>query len=257
MHRLFEKYFDGPHEDASELVLESEQAMRNQGYDSKAIGAFFVPAFFALMANAPQAGYWLIALNLQREDGLLPLAEEIDEAATSWKQQHPGQKIEDHLFEFVSAAELPLLTSTIQETLRYTTSIMPIRYITEPAELGGYRFKSDDEIVCMTRSVHLDEEIHKNASEYDPKRYMKQKTFSKNGKTVMNHSMPWGGGVSMCGGRHFAKRELKGFMVFLLMRYTLEIDPKSTERPTFLWERMGAGVMHPVGDLSIILRARK
>jgi hypothetical protein len=106
----------------------------------------------------------------------------------------------------------------------------------------------------MTRSVHFDEEIHENASEYDPKRYMKQRNFIKNGKVVTNHSIPWGGGVSMCEGRsvnfidlrvaegfvdqvplsrHFANKELKAFMVFLLMRYTLEIDPKSTERPTF------------------------
>jgi hypothetical protein len=190
----------------------------------------------------------------------------------------PRSKIEDHLYEFVSTAELPLLTSTIQETLRYAASVMSIRRVTEPVEFGGYRFDRDDEIICMTRSVHLDEEIHENASEYDPRRYMKQKRFSKNGKVVTNHSMPWGGGVSMCEGRsvdssislslgvrltefnslrHFASRELKGFMVFLLMRYTLEIDPKSAERPTFMLERMGAGVMHPRGDLRVILHARK
>jgi len=32
MHRLFEKYFDNPHEDASGLVLENEKAIRDQGY---------------------------------------------------------------------------------------------------------------------------------------------------------------------------------------------------------------------------------
>ena len=147
------------------------------------------------------AGYWLIVLNLQREDGLQLLTDEVDEAVASWKQQNPGKRIEDQLYNFVSAAELPILSSTIQETLRYAASVMSIRRVTEPVELGGYRFDKDDEIVCMTRSVHLDEEIHENASEYDPRRYMKQKRFSKNGKTVANHSMPWGGGVSMCEGR--------------------------------------------------------
>jgi len=226
------------------------------------------------MANAPNAGYWLIVLNLQREDGLQPLTDEIDEAVASWKQQNHGQKIGDHLYEFVSTAELPLLTSAIQETLRYAASVMSIRRVTEPVEFGGYRFDRDDEIVCMTRSVHLDEDIHQNASEYDPRRYMKQKRFNKNGKPVTNHSMPWGGGVSMCEGRsvefidpcwilpnllfrHFANKELKAFMVFLLLRYTLEIDSKSTERPTFMLERMGAGVMHPRGDLRVVLHARK
>jgi len=143
----------------------------------------------------------MIALNLQREDGLQPLVDEIDQAVTSWKQQNPGQQIEDHLNEFVSVAELPLLASTIQETLRYALSVMSIRRATEPVEFGGYRFDMGDEIVCMTRSVHLDEEIHENPSEYDPERYMKQKRFSKNGKVVANHSMPWGGGVSICPGR--------------------------------------------------------
>ena len=221
MHRLFEEYFDGPHKGASEFVLECEQVMRNQGYvrshltsrinfrllierdsqDSKAVGAYFVIFHYALMANAPIAGYWLIVLNLQREDGLRPLTNEIDEAIASWKRENPGGEIEDHLYEFVSTAELPLLTSTIQETLRYAASVVSIRCVTEPVELGGYRFDRDDEIICMTRSVHFDKEIHENASEYDPTRYMKQKKFSKNGKAVPNHSMLWGGGVSMCEGR--------------------------------------------------------
>lgn len=153
------------------------------------------------MANSPIAGYWLIVLNLQRKDGLQPLADEIDQAVTSWRQQNTGRNIEDNLYEFISAAELPLLTSTIQETLRYAASVVSIRRVTEPAELSGYRFDRDDEIICMTRSVHFDEEIHENASEYDPRRYMEQKKFSKNGKPVPNHSIPWGGGVSMCEGR--------------------------------------------------------
>jgi len=169
--------------------------------DSKAVAAFFVGFFFALMANSPYAAYWLITLNLQREEGLQPLTDEIDEAVASWKQQNPGQRIEDHLHEFVSTADLPLLASTIREILRYTTSVMSVRRVTEPVEFGGYRLDRDDEIVCAIRSVHLDEEIHENASEYDPERYMKHKKFSKNGKTITNHSIPWGGGASMCEGR--------------------------------------------------------
>lgn len=46
-------------------------------------------------------------------------------------------------------------------------------------------------------------------------------------------------------------------MAFLLMRYTLEVDPNSAERPTFVVERVGAGVMDPRGDMRVIIRARK
>jgi hypothetical protein len=40
MHRLFEKYFDSPHDDASELVLENEQVIRNQGYVRVLFGVY-------------------------------------------------------------------------------------------------------------------------------------------------------------------------------------------------------------------------
>ena len=153
------------------------------------------------MSNNPSGAYWLIALNLQRKEGLQPLVDEIDEAVTSWKQRNPDQRIEDHLYEFVSALELPLLASTIQETLRYAAHSISARLVTEPVEFGGYRFDVGDRVVCIMRSVHLDEEIHENAWEYDPRRYMEEKKHTKNGKFVPNHSMPWGGGVAMCGGR--------------------------------------------------------
>lgn len=43
--------------------------------------------------------------------------------------------------------------------------------------------------------------------------------------------------------------------MLLLMKYTIEVDPKSTERPVFMG--IGAGVMHPKGDIRVIIRKRK
>ena len=40
------------------------------------------------------------------------------------------------------------------------------------------------------------------------------------------------------------------------MKYTIKLDPKSAERPIFLEERMGVGVMHPKGDICVIVRRR-
>ena len=51
--------------------------------------------------------------------------------------------------------------------------------------------------------------------------------------------------------------ELKAFMFLLLMRYTLEIDPRSAERPKFRLEQVGIGIMDPRGDLRVILRPRE
>jgi hypothetical protein len=57
--------------------------------------------------------------------------------------------------------------------------------------------------------------------------------------------------------RHFAQKEIKALIALLLMKFTIEADPKSTERPTFMEERMGVGVMHPRGDIRVIVRRRE
>ena len=147
--------------------------------------------------------YWIIALHLQRPDGLNPLVAEIDEAVTSWNTANPSLPLDSHqnVIDFINQVDLPLLNSTIQETLRFTTSVMSIRAVLETAELGGYTFNRGDEIVCSARAVHLDPEIHERPDEYIPTRYMTQNKFTKHGKPVMNHTIPFGGGISMCEGR--------------------------------------------------------
>jgi cytochrome P450 len=150
----------------------------------------------------------MVALNLQQSDGLQPLVAEVDEAATSWNITYPSLPLNSHrnIVDFINQTDLPLMNSTIQETLRFATSAMSIRAVTGATELGGYTFNRGDEVVCLARTVHLDPEIHERPNEYIPTRYMTQKKFTKNGRPVMNHTIPFGGGVSMCEGRYGWRR---------------------------------------------------
>ena len=147
-------------------------------------------------------------LNLQRPEGLEPLVTEVGGAVTSWNTTNPSLPLNSHqnVVDFINQADLPLLNSTIQETLRFTTSIMSIimsiRTVVGTTELGGYTLNRGDEVMCSARTVHLDPEVHERPNEYIPTRYMTQKKFTKNGKPVTNHTMPFGGGVSMCHGRY-------------------------------------------------------
>ena len=158
---------------------------------------------WGLQANAPLGAYWLIALNLQRPEGLEPVVAEIDEAVTSWNTTNPSIPLDSHqnVVDFINQADLPLLNSTIQETLRFATSSMSMRAVTETIELGGYTLSQGDIVICSTRPVHLDPEIHEQPNEYIPTRYTTQRKFAKNGKSVANHTMPFGGGLAICDGR--------------------------------------------------------
>ena len=51
--------------------------------------------------------------------------------------------------------------------------------------------------------------------------------------------------------------ELRVFLSILLTYATVDIDQACTTRPEFKFERMGLGVMHPKGDMDVVLRKRR
>lgn len=156
---------------------------------------------WALQANAINVAYWLLVFQLDTPEGLTPLIEEIDATRNSWKENHPDDEADDNHYSWVLDGQFPLLSSAIQEVLRISSSSFSIRMVQETTKLAGYELHKGEQIICVTRSIHLDDEIHKNAHIYDPKRYLNPTRFTKNGQAVPNHTIPFGGGVSMCEGR--------------------------------------------------------
>lgn len=51
--------------------------------------------------------------------------------------------------------------------------------------------------------------------------------------------------------------ELKTLMTVLLMHATIEIDPSSSQRPSYDYNRSGFGIMPPKGDMRVIIKKRK
>jgi cytochrome P450 len=151
----------------------------------------------------------LVAIHLQdRPEGLSLLVAEIDASRKAYVAANPSSKpiTEDpaalHSWLSTSAATMPLLASAIQETLRFCSSSASMRNITRDAVLGGHHVKQGERVICFSRAVHLDDDLHEDAARYEPARYVDAaKVRTKDGKRVANHSMPFGGGVSMCEGR--------------------------------------------------------
>jgi cytochrome P450 len=150
-------------------------------------------------------------LQLQRPEGLAPLIAEVDASRTAFaatRDSSAAPLLDDHdgLYAWLSssgAAGTPLLTSTIQEALRFCSSSFSIRLVTRDTSLAGYTLYKDQKVICMTRAVHLDEEVHEDSAEFVPTRYLDaNKARTKDGKSVPNHTLPFGGGVSMCEGRY-------------------------------------------------------
>lgn len=66
-----------------------------------------------------------------------------------------GEGGQYHLYEFMTEAEPPSLSSAVREIVRYAASAMSIRRFSEAVELGGHRFQMGDELMWATGGVHL------------------------------------------------------------------------------------------------------
>ncbi|THH27197.1 hypothetical protein EUX98_g6991 [Antrodiella citrinella] len=246
--------------DMSELVDSTLGVGDRAGWTDAVLAKMLASDMWALQANAIWAVYWFLILVLERPDDLTRITYEIDAARAAWTQAHPNTPLNETTFpQFIteSAEKFPLLSSGIMETLRLRTSSFSIRRVTAPTEFAGYSFKTDDVLICNTRVVHMDEEIHERPTEFVLDRYVDAgKKRVKDGAPVPNHSLPFGGGVSMCEGRHFAQAEIKTFLVALLTLTRLEFDPEEATWPTPAMDRIGVGIIGPKGDLDVVVRSR-
>jgi cytochrome P450 len=54
--------------------------------------------------------------------------------------------------------------------LRFTTSSASVRRVTQPegASLTGYTFEKDDELICFTRTIHLNGDLYDEPLVFKP-----------------------------------------------------------------------------------------
>ncbi len=136
----------------------------------------------------------------------------------------------------------------------------------DDVELGGYKFKKDETLVCRTRSVHLDDKEFDHAKDYVPTRFIDdegEKTTEGSAKW-----MPFGGGVSTCLGmtkidcrwesltrllgRHFAQYHMKIFLATVLKNFHFEIDTAKSDLPiTLSNHNRGFGLRRPKGEVFV------
>ncbi|KAH8101770.1 cytochrome P450 [Cristinia sonorae] len=260
--QLFESYIRDVREagEYTELINATLSIGDSLGWTDHALATMLGSDLWAMEANAIWAVYWFIVLLLQHPEDLRRVNAEIDSARDKWTSAHSNSPFNaSSLPQFIadSADQFPLITSGILETLRLRTSSFSIRRVTTPTEFGGYKFDVDDQLICNTRIIHMDEEIHERPYDFVLDRYVDGgKKYTKNGSPVPNHTLPFGGGVSICEGRHFAQAEIKTFIVTLLSLATIEVDTRNERWPTPAMERVGVGLISPKGDVNVIVRRR-
>jgi cytochrome P450 len=159
--------------------------------------------------------------------------------------------------------DCPVLVSSWQEMLRIRAATISSRTVMEDALLDGkYLLKKDGVIQIVMGTMHTSPEIWgSDALRFDAKRFLKsvQDNLSKEQRKQRRDGYnPFGGGASLCPGRHFVTMELLGAVATLVVGYDITkqdetpLEVLSTKKQTF-----GVQVKLMEGDLGVKIVRRK
>ena len=169
-----------------------------------------------------------------------------DEISPAVSENTPG-------LEYRLEQECPRLRAVYHEVLRLTASSSTVRGIQCRTEIGDRILAAGANILIPYRQLHLNPEIFgKNADQFDPERFLRNKTLSKNPSF-----RPFGGGRTYCPGRYLAEREILTFVALALHRFEIGITTRKfcgeIRFPRIDREKFCLGIMEPMKGEDLII----
>jgi len=167
---------------------------------------------------------------------------------------------------------LPWLLAAYTETLRLRVHFNVTREITQDIEIDGHILKAGHIVMAPTYIAHTMDPSWTTekypVKEFYPERFL---IFDEKGSTPKfsvggagGKMFPYGGGIYLCPGRHFAKQEIMAAIALMILRFDFEVlgyvkmdGTRSDRGPRLDEEFAGSGVMPPDRDMRVRLRKRR
>ncbi|KAL8921585.1 MAG: hypothetical protein Q9172_003944 [Xanthocarpia lactea] len=255
MNEYFEN--DGP-DTGSDLIKARSAA--NKRYGAKQHGARFeLGNLIGVLANATPTFFWILLHIYSRPALLADLRAGIASATESTTGDTTMQtiiisRLKDHC---------PLLLSTYQETLRLQTHNSTSRWVTKDTLLADqYLLKAGNIIQMPGYPVHtLSSVWGSDVESFNPSRFLKLEKKSKE-KAQKQHPASFrsfGGGATLCPGRHFAAAEICAAAAMMVMRFDLEPAGNGGVWTIPDWKhgKVASAVPPPDRDVKVRVRMRK
>ncbi|KAI0118649.1 cytochrome P450 [Nemania sp. FL0031] len=242
-----EKYLQLPRQERSEdawFVGAMEDEMRAIGMNAKDMSIASMTIYWAINTNNRKAAYWMLAYLVQN-----PVLMDIVRRETETAIRKDGTIDLRHLHSSV-----PQLDNMWKEMLRLSAFAASVRLITEDTVIGDKILRKGNRLIIPYRQLHMDETVYgESASQFRPERFAKTPGLTNN-----NNYRPFGGGATMCPGRHIARHAVYIFIAMVLNRFDLEVRGDQTTLEADL-TRPVPGLMSPkVGqELRVRLTERR
>jgi sterol 14-demethylase len=203
-------------EDFLQTLMEAEYSDGSKLSDHEITG-MLVAAMFAGHHTSSVTTAWTLIELLQHPHFLEEVRTEIH-----------GRYAEGEDYSFQSLRDLEKTEGAVKEALRiHPPLFILLRAALEDCEVLGYQVKKGNWVAVSPMVAHRDENVFKNALEFDPDRYGPGREEDKRSFAYIS----FGGGRHKCMGNAFAILQIKTIMAVLLNRYDFELagDPVETD----------------------------
>ena len=152
-----------------------------------------------------------------------------------------------------------LLHATFQELLRVHAMGAGARYVREDTMLNNQYLLKKGMIVQMPMAImHSDPRIWgPDAGSFRPERFLKQTDVNKDSKSQSVAYRPFGGGASMCPGRHFVTLEVMALTALIVLKFDITPLGSGWQIPRQKQESLATNVFPPESDIRVGMKRRQ
>lgn len=253
----FQEYFENYIPAKSAAMIQGRYSENSRyGITLPNQGRLEVGTLIGVLANTiPSIFYTLV--HIYSDPGLV--SDIRDELETSGFVGTP-EDISQHSGLLAMPETCPLLYSTWQEVLRVHALGAGARYILEDIMLDDTFLLRKGMVVQMPMAVmHSDVAAWgEHVEEFRPRRFLKQNSTIKGGfRPNFTAYRPFGGGASMCPGRHFVTLETMALAACMLSRFDLIPVDGQWNVPRQKQESLATNVFPPEKDIRVKIATRE
>ena len=246
------------HEKASVLTKTRFELASRNCVEIGDIARYEVGNCIAILVNTNPAVFWML-FHVFATTGLInDLREEIERIVTI-KSGATGTTRSLDITSLKSSC--PLLASTFQEVLRYRSMGTSVREVTEDTLLDDHWLLKKGAMIQMPgRVIHTDSSIWgTSVDHFNPRRFLKTELSKTPGATRPKPAAfrAFGGGTTLCPGRHFASNEILAVVAMFVMRFDMVPVDGEWIAPTTNNTNVAAVIMEPDTDVEVEVSRRK
>ncbi|KUI69476.1 25-hydroxycholesterol 7-alpha-hydroxylase [Cytospora mali] len=251
--KAFEAYYKaGGVQKASALAQKRYQAEIDNNVSLEDIARYEVGGSIAILVNTAPAAFWTLLLLHSHPDLLESIREEID-ACTETTTDN-GSIVRTVDITTLKGA-CPLLLSSYQEVLRYCSMGTSVREVMEDTYLDQWLLKKGALLQMPSRIIHQDASLWgTNVTDFNPRRFLPEEKQNRPRDVCFR---AFGGGKTLCPGRHFATNEILAVVAVFIARLDMKPVEGDWKLPTTANTNVAAVVMEPDDDIEVEIKTRQ